>query len=296
MPTGLLLGLGAALFWGMTDVTAAVAGRRLGSLRVVLVSQSAGLVLAIVLAIALGEGLPSDPGVTLAAALVGLAGAGAYLAFFTALRIGPLAVVSPITGAYGGLTIVLAVLLLHESLEPLQAVGAAVAVGGVLLAGLHFDEGLRSPRIVGRGVLFAVVALVLFALMTVGSTHPIRTAGWLPVVLVNRIATVAAAGVLLLLADPLKVRPLAPLLSAPLPPARSALAIALFAGVLDLIGLVSFGVGLEVADTWLVGLASSFGPAIAVVVGVGFLGERLRASQWLGLGGIGAGLVIVAIA
>lgn len=294
MPSGLLLGLGAALFWGLTDVNATIAGRRLGSLRVVLVSQVAGLAAAVWMAVAAGEGLPADPGVTVAAALVGLAGAGAYLAFFTALRIGPLAVVSPITGAYGGLTVLLSVLLLGESLTAIQGIGAAVAVGGVLLTGLHFD-GRRAPRIAGRGVLFAVVALVLFALMTVGSAEPIRAAGWLPVVLVNRIATVAAAVVVFALAAGLRVPLLAPLLAAPLAPTRRALGIAAFAGLIDLVGLVSFGVGIEVADAWLVGLASSFGPAVAVVVGVGFLGERLRGTQWLGLGGIAAGLVIVAI-
>ena len=48
-------------------------------------------------------------------------------------------------------------------------------------------------------------------------------------------------------------------------------------GVLDVIGLVSFAYGLEHAETWLVGLASSFGPAVTIIVAVALLGERLRA-------------------
>ena len=55
------------------------------------------------------------------AALLGLIGAGAYLAYFTGLRIGPIAVVSGMVAAYGGLTVVLSVVLRGESLTPLQA-------------------------------------------------------------------------------------------------------------------------------------------------------------------------------
>jgi drug/metabolite transporter (DMT)-like permease len=62
------------------------------------------------------------------------------------------------------------------------------------------------------------------------------------------------------------------------------------------VGLISFAIGLERSETWLVGLASSFGPAVAVIVAVAFLGERLRPTQWLGLAGIAAGLAAVALA
>jgi drug/metabolite transporter (DMT)-like permease len=67
------------------------------------------------------------------------------------------------------------------------------------------------------------------------------------------------------------------------------------AGVLDVVGLISFAYGLEVAETWLVGLASSFGPAVTIVVAVAFLGERLRPIQWLGLAGVLAGVVAIGL-
>ena len=70
-------------------------------------------------------------------------------------------------------------------------------------------------------------------------------------------------------------------------PARAATAGGL-AGLLDVIGTVAFAIGLAVAPTWIVGLASSFGPAVAVIVAVALWGERLRPSQWLGLAGIAA--------
>ena len=294
-PIGLLFGLGAAVLWGFTDVCATLAGRRVGSLRVLAVSQVVAATVALLLALTLGIQFPSDPRVSLAAVLVGLAGTGAYLSFFTALRIGPLSVVSPITAAYGGLTVVLAVALTGESLSVQQALGAALATGGVMLSGLVFDDGWRSARIVGRGVGFAVVALILFAVMTVGAAGPIRAAGWLPVILIGRVTQVVAAGGLLAIARWVRPGWMAPMLATSEPRRASALWIAALAGLFDVVGLVSFSIGLERAETWLVGLSSSFGPAIAVLVAVAFMGERLRWTQWLGLAGIAAGLAAVAV-
>jgi drug/metabolite transporter (DMT)-like permease len=294
MPIGLVLGLGAALAWGLTDVCATFGGRRLGSLRVLVASQVVGFALLGVLAVARGELVPSDPGSTLAAVLVGLAGTGAYLSFFTALRIGPLAVVSPIAAAYGGLTVVLAVLLAGERLTGIQALGAVIATGGVVLAGLVFDGGIRHARIVGRGVGFAVVALVLFAVMTMASAGPVRTAGWLPVIFVARL-TSASVGLVLMGVAFARPASLGPLLEAPQAPNRSAWVLAGAAGLLDALGLVSFSNGLAQSETWLVGLASSFGPAVAVLGGVILLRERLRPTQWLGLAGIAIGLGTVAL-
>ena len=98
----------------------------------------------------------------------GLVAAGAYLSFFTGLRIGPLSVVSPVVAAYGGLTVVLAVLVRGETLTPLQALGAALATVGVILTGLVSDGGWRRTRVAGAGVGFAIVALVCFAVLTIG--------------------------------------------------------------------------------------------------------------------------------
>ena len=188
MSLGLELGLTAALCWGSTDVSAALAGRRLGSLGVAAIVQGTSLVAVIALALVRGAGLPTRPEDTVAALVNGVLASVAYLSFFTALRIGPVSVVSPVVAAYGGLTVVLAVLVRGESLAPLQALGAAIATAGVVLTGLVSDRGWRGTRLVGRGVAFALVAMVSFAILTVGLAGPIRSAGWLPVLLVSRTA------------------------------------------------------------------------------------------------------------
>ncbi|HEX5015725.1 MAG TPA: DMT family transporter [Candidatus Limnocylindrales bacterium] len=299
MPLGLDYGLIAALCWGSTDVMATVGSRRLGSLPVAAIAQGTSLLVAILLAIALGETLPTDPGTLLQSLFFGAVAAGAYLSFFTALRIGPLAVVSPVVAAYGGLTVVLAVILRGESLTPLQGFGAALATAGVVLTGVVFDGGIRGTRIVGRGVVLSLVAMLLFTILTVGLATPIRAAGWMPVVLASRLANAATVWLVLGVLLAVRSRRTAALLAgssagAATSPTRAAGAASL-AGLLDVVGVFAFAIGLEVAPTWIVGLASSFGPVVAVIAAVTFWRERLRPSQWVGLAGIMAGLVAVAL-
>jgi drug/metabolite transporter (DMT)-like permease len=301
MPLGLGHGLIAALCWGSTDVMASFAGRRLGSLHVVAVSQLVSVLVAILLAASQGVGLPSDPFALFLAALFGAIAAGAYLSFFTALRIGPLAVVSPVVAAYGGLTVVLSVLIRGETMTGLQALGAALATLGVILTGIVFDGGWRGTRIVGRGVLFSLLAMLLFSILTAGLATPIRIAGWLPVLLVSRLANAATILAVLVVVTFARPRGSDVLLATSGSPSPSgslsirAIAAAGAAGLLDIVGFVAFAIGLEVAPTWIVGLASSFGPVVAVIVAVALWGERLRPTQWVGLAGIVAGLVAVAL-
>jgi drug/metabolite transporter (DMT)-like permease len=299
MPLGLLTGLGAALAWGTLDVFSALASRQIGSLRVTTGMQVVGAALIWLLALSTGVSVPSDPAVLVGGALVGLAGAGAYLAYFTGLRIGPISVVSGMVAAYGGLTVVLAVLIRGESLTPLQALGATVATVGVIMTGVAFDGGLRGMRFAGPGVAFAIVALILFALMTIGSDVVLERTGWVEVLLVSRSANAVISVFVLVVAMSLLRRPAAPLLEGETADGgridRRVVGLVVLAGVLDIIGLMSFAYGLEVAETWLVGLASSFGPAVTIVVAVAFLGERLKRIQWAGLAGVLAGMIAIGL-
>jgi drug/metabolite transporter (DMT)-like permease len=66
-------------------------------------------------------------------------------------------------------------------------------------------------------------------------------------------------------------------------------------GAFDACGYVVFSVGLEGSAAWLVGLAGSFAPIVTVLFGVGWLGERLRPTQWAGIALVLAGVVIVGL-
>lgn len=299
MSIGLSLGLIAAFCWGSTDVSAAIAGRRLGSLGVAAIVQAASLAVVLVLCLLRGSWFPTKPEDILVSVATGVVASGAYLSFFTALRIGPLSVVSPVVAAYGGLTVVLAVLIRGEALTTLQAIGAGLATLGVVLTGLVSNGGWRRTTVAGKGVRFAIVALVCFAVLTIGLAAPIRSAGWLPVLLAARLTNAATVGIVLVVVFVFRPRIARPLLERatdrPLGRARVAVLAAIVGGSLDIAGFVAFAIGLGQAPAWIVGLASSFGPVVSVVVAVALWGERLQPSQWLGLVGIGLGLGAVAL-
>ncbi len=299
MPLGLLTGLGAALSWGTLDIFSALASRRIGSLKVTAGIQIVGATIVLALALATGTPFPTDPAVVLGGSLVGLAGAGAYLSYFTGLRIGPIAVVSGMVAAYGGLTVILAVVVRGETLTPLQAVGAAAATLGVILTGVAFDGTMRGTKLASPGVGFAIVALVLFASMSIGSDIVIDLSSWIDVLIVSRTANaVVSIGILTIALTKLR-GPAAPLIigesGAPGAIDRRVVGLVALAGILDVGGLIVFTYGLEFAETWLVGLASSFGPAVTIIVAVAFLGERLKPVQWLGLGGVLVGMIAIGI-
>jgi len=140
---------------------------------------------------------------------------------------------------------------------------------------------------------------VLFATMTIGSDIVIDRSGWLEVLLVSRTANAVLSVAVLVIAMTAFRGPAAPLLRGEVADGgrlRPAVVIAIvLAGVLDVMGLLAFVYGLEFAETWLVGLASSFGPAVTILVAVVFLGERLRPIQWLGLAGVLAGMIAIGL-
>jgi uncharacterized membrane protein len=298
MPFGLLTGLGAALSWGTMDVASALASRRVGSLVVTAGVVVVSAVLLVVMTLASGTPLPVDPRTLGAAGLLGLIGAGAYVAYFTGLQVGPISVVSGMVAAYGGLTVVLSVVLRGESLNLVQAFGAVVATAGVILTGVAFEGGLRGTRFAGPGVVFAVIALVLFSMMAITTDVALESGSWLQVLLVSRVVTAVISVVLVAVVLGRRGRGgswvTVPSGDGPIQRGRVMMAIVL-AGILDVLGLISFAIGLERAPTWLVGLASSFGPAVTILVAVALLGERLKAIQWVGLAGVAVGMIAIAL-
>lgn len=298
MPFGLLTGLGAALSWGTLDIFTALASRRVGSLVVTAGMQLVGAIILTSALIVTGGSLPTDPGTIAIAALLGLIGAGAYLSYFTGLALGPIAVVSGMVAAYGGLSVALAVVFRGETLNLLQATGAVVATTGVVLTGVAFDGGWRSAKLAGPGVAFALLATVLFALMTLTTDIALESGGWLEILVVARLVN-AALSIAVLAWLTFRPRPATrtveprPALG---PSGRRQVGVfILLAGGLDVLGLASFSVGLESAPTWLVGLASSFGPVVTILFAVFFLRERLKPIQWVGLAGVGFGMIAIGI-
>ena len=150
MPFGLLTGHAAARFLGTLDVITALGSRVIGSLRVTAGMQSVTAVLFLVIFVATGATIPTEPASIALAVLLGLDRGRCLPLVFHGSPVGldrgrqwhgrgvRRADGRPGGGRHG------------ESSSPLQAFGALVATVGVLLTALAFDGGLRATRFAGR--------------------------------------------------------------------------------------------------------------------------------------------------
>jgi drug/metabolite transporter (DMT)-like permease len=157
------LALAASLSWGVADFLAGLRSRRLPLLTVLLVVQSAGLLSIGLVVAARGAGPPGAEPVGYAV-LAGLAGAVGIACLYRGLAVGSMSIVAPITAT--GVVVPVAVgLSTGDELSAAQAVGIALAIGGVVLAARE-PAGSGRGR-VAAGAVIAVVAAVAFGLVLV---------------------------------------------------------------------------------------------------------------------------------
>jgi drug/metabolite transporter (DMT)-like permease len=140
----MIYGLIAAAGWGVSSVAAAQAARRMGTLAALLISQVTGTVALTAVLAVMRPHLLSLPSAT----MWGLAGAGffslvGWLTYYRALEHGPVGIVSGAAATYGGVTALLALLVLGEPLGRYVGLGDALAVAGVAVAAMQ-APGVRK--------------------------------------------------------------------------------------------------------------------------------------------------------
>ena len=308
MSEGILFAIAAAISFGTSDTFASLVARRLGAIRSAAAILIVSFLTLLVLVVLFRPAMPSDLSWTARAALLGGLSGFAYLCLVNALRLGPISVVGPIGSSGGAIVVVLSVLILGQQPGPLEWLAVVVTTTGAVLVALVRVPGER-PRLSGPGPLFAIAAVFGYAWSVIGLQEPIRAVGWLPVLVVWRGANVVVASAVLLATESLnRRRPAAPVAlpdgdivtpppNPPIPLARpGALVVALlFAGLLESAGQGLRAVALNVAPAWLIGVVNPLGPIVVISAGVVLFGERLGASQWLGVVLVGLGLVLLAL-
>jgi drug/metabolite transporter (DMT)-like permease len=283
---GILLGLTAALSWGLADYFAAITSRQMGSFRVVLGFHLAAMVLLAGLLVVTGEGLSDVSAGDLAwLAFVGLLGGLSYLAFYRALAIGPISIVSPIVSAYAAVTVVCAVLIGGERLAAGETAAIVVVILGVLLASSDLAQMRALERIALLGILLALATAVVIGAFVYGVAYFSADYGWLvPIFLARGFSTLFIVGVALRTGD-WRFPDRSPRL----------LAVIALIAVVDTLGYVAFNFGVRHADTTIVATAAAPYAVVPIVAGVMILHERPRATQWAGIALVIAGLILLGL-
>ncbi len=209
----------------------------------------------------------------------------AYAGFYRALELGPIAIVSPIASANGAVVVLLAVLVLGESLTAVQALGCFLVLGFIVLAAREPDGRARRTGD-GSGIRLALIASVafggyLFALATMSDDL-----GWLVPILIARSVTVAIVAAVAVARPP------------PSPGvARAGIGVlgCVGAGLLDASGYLVFNRGAEIGEVAITSAAASAYPVIPILVGLFALRERIAWHQLVGVAGVLCGMVVLSL-
>jgi drug/metabolite transporter (DMT)-like permease len=283
---GILLGLTAALSWGLADYFAALASRRTGSFRVVLGFHLAAMVLLTALLLATGEGLSDVSGADLAwFAFLGVLGGVSYLAFYQALAIGPISIVSPIVSAYAAVTVVCAVVIGGERLAGGETAAIVVVILGVLLASSDLAQMRHLERVALLGILLALATALVIGAFVYGVAYFSEEYGWLvPIFLARGFSTLFLV-LVSLRGGEWRFEDRSPRL----------LVTIVGIAVVDTLGYVAFNFGVRHEDTSVVATAAAPYAVVPIVAGVMLLHERPRMTQWAGIGLVIAGLVLLGL-
>jgi drug/metabolite transporter (DMT)-like permease len=271
-----IFGLVAALGWGCSDLLAAIGSRRMGSRATVMVAQIVGLLcFGLLWVVTTPEWrLPARD----VAILLG-SGCFAGIAYFTAYRgleLGPVALVSPIASAFAAVTVLLAVVLLGESLGPILLSGVVLTIVGVVLASTdlrRFEVEAKRHR---RGLPYAFAAMVGFGVAAFVSGSLAKNYGWLPPIALSRVGSL-----ILITAVTLAMRGRERDGMRRITPRN--LGIAAAAGVTDIIGVVAYSRGSELGLISIVAAVSATFTLIPVAGGILLFSERPAPNQLVGL-------------
>ena len=282
---GIALGLAAAISWGFSDYCATLASRRTGALRTVLGFHAISIVVLAVAVAATG----ALSGVTVEQVLVmlglGVIGWISYLGFYRALAIGPISIVSPIVSGYAAVAVILAVVLLGESLSAGETAAVLVAFSGVALASTDLAQIRTAERAQMVGILLAVMTMVSIGAFVFGISYYSTELGWLGPIFLGRIFTGLLIALTALRGGQWRFED------------RSRALLGLLGAIaaLDTAGYIAFNVGVRNAETSLVATAAAPYAVVPIVLGVLILRERPAPVQWLGVALVIGGLVLLGL-
>jgi drug/metabolite transporter (DMT)-like permease len=272
------LALASSVTWGIADFGGGLVSRRLPTLTVTVVSQSAGFAALLIVFGARGAHLD---GRSFAIGLAAGAGGGAGLAaFYRALAVGTMSIVSPIV-ACGAVVPFAISIATGERPSTIALAGAGVALAGAVLASA--EERRAAARERGQAVILAAIAAGALGLFTYFLGLGSREGTALSTLVGARVGSLT---LLLVLAIALR---------APLRLGRAALLPVAAIGLCDVAANALFALASGHGLLALVSVLGSLYPVMTVLLAHVFLGERLTPLQLAGVGVALAGVAALSV-
>jgi drug/metabolite transporter (DMT)-like permease len=269
-----LLSLVSALMWGMADFLGGLTSRRRSAVAVYLGSQVFGFALLLTVVLVRGD-WRSPPGYLWWGIGLGITGFISMIAFYRALALGPMGLVSPLV-AVAVVLPVIAGIAAGETPRAVEIAGIAIAILGVLLASGPEFKGAESMT----PLLYAAVAALGFGFLYIGMAKGSEISPSMTmltfrstsiVILVVIVAVVRSSGGL----------------------TRSDLPVLAAIGVLDASANLLFGIASTLGMLTTTSVLSSLYPVATAILAAIVLRERLRPVQYAGVSIAMLGIVLL---
>ena len=271
-------GLGAAVAWAVTTLTASRASRLIGSWSTLAWVMLTGLI--VVGPVALVEGKPDalDRGALTWLVIAGVGNITGLLLVYTGLKIGKVGVVSPISSAEGAVAAVFAVVA-GETLGVGTALALAAIAVGIVLAARPPPEREEAGRDDPRAAWFGLGAALAFGagLYATGRASLDLPIAW--AVLPPRLLGVALVTIPLALAGKLRLT-------------RQAAPLVIASGLAEVVGFASYAIGAR-HDIAIAAVFASQFAAIAAIGAAILFKERLTRTGVAGVIVIAIGVAVV---
>ncbi len=275
----MVLSLVASAAWGLSDFAGGLFSRRLPVPSVLLVIEVGGLLTATTVVLVTGDAFPDSRHVLFALG-AGFAGISGLALFFTALSMGTMSVVAPLS-ATGAIVPVAVGVATGDTISLLLGLGVVATLVGVALAGREADDPARVAADDRRAIVLALVAAVGFGtFFTLYDVAADASLGW--TILLARLPAIPLVGLVVWRRR------------LPLPKGQD-LRRLVGAAQLDCIATSLYAVAITRGALSVVAVVGSLYPVATVLLARFVLGERLQRVQAIGVTAAMVGVALISV-
>ena len=274
--TVVVLGLLSAASFGASDFGGGLSSRHVPILGVALIVNIVGGLIAVVVAVLIGEAAPT-PGALVFACLAGAAGVLGIIGLYQGLAVGQMGVVAPVVGVVGATIPVLVGLVVQGAPRPEVAIGIALALVAVVVVSGSQDAINRTA-----GLQFAIMGGLGIGLFNTLISRLPEGSVWWPLLALKITVVAILVGAVVLTRRPWRV-----------PGSRIVTTSAI--GVLDMSGNVFYVLATQTGRLDIAAVLSSLYPVVTVVLAILVLREHVNRRHAVGIATAAVGVALIAL-
>lgn len=282
-PIAIIFGVLAMFGYGLNNAISKVPVKKVGEVKTIFYRNVFISIIYLIVLIIFLQKANFDFQFILIAFAISLLGYIPFVSFYKALEKGSLGIVSPIANSSVIITILFSVLFFKESLNFIQILSIISVIIGIFLISLDF-KNLKSSSFLrlSTGVPYALLSCFLWGIVFFLFKIPVNILG--PILT----SFIIEFGITIFSALHLKIQKISFAL-----PSRQMLKYIFLVSIFGAIGTLSFTFGISIYNVSIIAAIAFANPLIAVIYGKFIYKEKLKLQQWLAIGIILCGIVLI---